>query len=96
MTVYMIIEAKEVWDPKSYGDYCRQVPDCVQRYGGKYLAKDMAPQKVAGDWSPSKIVIIEFPSKERFQAWWSSAEYAKLKPLREGAAKVDAIIVSGI
>jgi uncharacterized protein (DUF1330 family) len=96
MTVFMIIEPREVWDPRMYGEYCSKVPAVVERFGGRYLARDMCPHCVAGDWSPSKVVIIEFPSRERFEAWWSSPEYRTVAPLRERSAKVNAVLVNGL
>jgi uncharacterized protein (DUF1330 family) len=91
----MIIEPREVWDSCTYNEYCDKVPTVVDRFGGRYLARDMNPCHIAGDWSPSKVVIIEFPSKEMFDAWWNSPEYRELALLRERSAKVNAVLVMG-
>lgn len=39
MSVYMIIEAKEIWDQEQYGEYIKKVPQTVAHFGGKYLAR---------------------------------------------------------
>lgn len=95
MSVLLIIEPTEVWDAGAYGEYCRRVPALVERHGGKYLARDMAPVLLTGDWSPSKVVIIEFPSQEMFALWWNSPEYRELAALRERSAIVNSVLVHG-
>jgi uncharacterized protein (DUF1330 family) len=96
MTAYMIIEPREVWDPKKYGEYCSKVPAVVERFGGRYLARDMSPYHINGNWHPSKVVIIEFPSREKFDAWWNSPEYRALAHLRELSAEVNAVLVDSL
>ncbi len=95
MSVYMIVEAKEVMDKEKYGEYVRQVPPLVAKFGGKYLARGGKVLKVAGDWDPSRVIIIEFASMERFRAWWDSPEYRAVAPLREQSAKTNAIVIEG-
>ncbi len=41
------------------------------------------------------MVVIEFPSKEQFQAWIASPEYKTIAPLREKSTKGRAILVEG-
>ncbi len=35
MSVYMIIETKDVIDKKGYDEYIRKVPQTIERFGGK-------------------------------------------------------------
>lgn len=50
---------------------------------------------VSGDWNPSRLIIIEFDSLDRFKAWWNSSEYRAIAPLRERSAKTNVIVVEG-
>ena len=95
MAVYMIVEGKEVFDPETYGEYLRQVPAQVARYGGKYLVRGGEITRVAGGWEPKKLVVIEFESMERFRAWYDSPEYRAIANLREKSARMDAVVVQG-
>ena len=95
MPVYMIIETKEVWDQEKYGEYIKKVPPTIARFGGRYLARGGKVLVAAGDWDPARVIIVEFSSMEKYQAWWNSAEYRAIAPLREQAAKTNAIIVEG-
>ena len=96
MAVYMIVEAKTVMDKEGYGEYVRRVPQIVEKFGGKYLARGGKTRVVAGDWAPQRVIIIEFESIDRFNAWWNSPEYRAVAPLREKSALTNAIVVEGV
>ncbi len=51
---------------------------------------------LSGDWNPNRLIIVKFESMDKFNAWWNSPEYRAVAPLREQAAKTNAIIVEGI
>jgi len=96
MPCYFIVTPEVVMDPAMYGEYCSKVDAVVEMFGGRYLAVDKGPEVIAGGWSPSKVVIIEFPDKKAWRTWWDSAEYGKIKHLRERSAKVNAVLVNGL
>lgn len=50
---------------------------------------------VEGEW-PGKLVIIEFPDRERATAWYESPEYQAILPLRTENSEGSAIIVDGV
>lgn len=39
MPVYMIVEAREVRDKQKYNEYVQKVPQIVEKFGRKYLAR---------------------------------------------------------
>ena len=96
MPVYLLIDVQEVRDPQGYAEYIRQVPAVVAKFGGKYLARGGKTRVLSGDWDPGRVIVLEFPSRERLEAWWSSPEYRKIAPLRENSARVNAVAVEGI
>jgi len=96
MAVYLIVEAKEVMDKQQYGEYIRNVPQTIERYGGKYCARGGRVTSISGDWNPARIIIVEFESMNAFDLWWNSPEYKSVAPLREQSAKVNAIVVEGV
>jgi len=96
MPVYMIIEAKEVKDKNGYGQYIRQVPETIAKFGGRYLARGGKVKVVAGDWNPGRVIILEFPSMDKYEAWWNSPEYRAVAPLREKSARVNAVVLEGL
>ena len=94
MAVYMIL-AVEVTDADMFGDYAKQAPATVAQYGGQYLVRGGAVTPLTGGWDPQRMVVIEFPSMERFREWLTSPEYRAIAPLREQSTKGTSLVVEG-
>jgi uncharacterized protein (DUF1330 family) len=95
MTAYLIADV-EVIDQTAYEQYRQQVPATIAAHGGRYLARGGATKVLEGAWSPKRCVIIEFPSMEQLEAWWSSPEYAPLRAIRERAARSNLVVTQGL
>jgi len=95
MTAYVVVEI-EVLDKERYEDYKRMVPPSLAAYGGRFVVRGGAAQTLEGDWSPKRLVILQFPSVERAKAWWGSGEYAEAKALRQATARTRMIVVEGL
>ena len=95
MTVYMIIEIK-ITNIALYAEYVDRVDDIVVQHGGRYLVRGGEVTPVAGGWSPERMIIIEFPSREMLNGCFNSRVYKALAPLREQSTIGKAIIVDGV
>lgn len=95
MAAYIVVEV-DVRDRERYEDYKRLVPPTLAEYGGRFVVRGGAAETLEGDWSPGRIVIVEFPSAEQARAWWGSAEYAPAKALRQATAHTRMILVEGV
>ncbi len=60
--------------------------------GGAHVIK---VEPLEGDWTPKRIVALEFPSVEQAQKWYRSDEYAPLIKLRQRASRGKLILVEG-
>lgn len=77
---------------KAYGDAtATQVPAA----GGKFVARGGKTFVVAGD-APKRVVIIEWPSLEKAQAYFESAEYKQLVTNRDDGSKFRSFVVEGL
>ena len=94
MPAYIVVEV-EVEDPVRYEDYKKMVPPSLAEYGGRFLVRGGKVENLEGDWSPKRLVLVEFPSVEQAKAWWDSPEYADAKALRQATAKTQMIVVEG-
>jgi uncharacterized protein (DUF1330 family) len=94
MAAYVVVNI-EVLEPESYEEYKRLAPPSIRAYGGRYIARGGAVDVREGDWTPRRLVILEFPTVEQARAWWESPEYAPAKALRQRCARADLVITEG-
>lgn len=94
MAAYIVVEV-DVMDPERYADYRAMVPASLEVYGGKFLVRGGAVERLEGDWEPSRFVIIEFDSVDQAKRWWDSDEYRQARNLRQATSDTKMIVVEG-
>ena len=94
MSAYVIAEI-EVTEPVTYEEYRKQVLPVVTKYGGRFLVRGGNVKTKEGGWQPKRIVVLEFPSMDQAEKFYSSPEYAPLIKLRQKASKGGVILVEG-
>ena len=94
MTAYVIVDVK-VTDPVRYEVYKAMAAQAVAAYGGRYLARGGKTETLEGDWSPNRLVILEFESVERAKAWLASPEYREGRQLRHETAQSSMVVIEG-
>lgn len=94
MSAYVIVDI-EVTDPAGYEEYKKLAPTAVALYGGRYAARGAQAETLEGDWNPSRLVILEFPSVEQAKAWLDSPEYAPARAMRYQYAKSKMVVIAG-
>ena len=92
MGAFMIIQA-DITDPEQFMEYAKRAPALIEKFGGRYRCMRGEVVKLEGKPDNRKIVISEWPSMEAAQSFWHSDEYAELKQVRAGAAKIDVNLV---
>jgi uncharacterized protein (DUF1330 family) len=95
MPAYAIFDIV-VTDPERYEDYKKLAPPAIAAYGGKYLVRGGQLDVLEGDWNPSRIVVLEFPTAEQAKAWIDSPEYSAARALRHATATTHAILAEGM
>lgn len=95
MTAYAIFDI-EVIDPETYEEYKKLAPPAIAAYGGKYLARGGKVDVLEGDWNPTRIVILEFPTAQQAKDWIDSPEYREARALRHASATTKAILIEGM
>jgi uncharacterized protein (DUF1330 family) len=90
-----IIGQVDVTNPQQYAEYAKLSPAIIDKFGGRFLARAGRTVTLEGTPARSRVVIIEYPSFERAQAWFASPEYQKAKKMREGAADAQFIVIEG-
>ena len=67
----------------------------IAAYGGRYRVRGGRSELLEGEWTPARLVILEFPDAERARAWWSSPEYTPAKAIRQACARTEMLLVEG-
>jgi uncharacterized protein (DUF1330 family) len=92
----LIIVDIEVLDPVRYEDYKRLASPAIAAHGGRYLVRGGATEVLDGDWTPRRLVVLEFESVEKAKAWRVSPEYAAAKKIRDECARANMIVAEGL
>jgi len=95
MSAYVIVDI-QVTDPVGYEEYKKLAPPIVAAYGGKYLARGGKTETLEGDWSPKRLVILEFESAERAKEWLNSPEYRAARQLRRQTTQTNMVVIEGV
>ena len=95
MSAYIIVDI-EVTDPVQYEDYKKLASATVAAYDGKYIVRGGTAEQLEGDWTPRRIVVLEFPTLDRAKEWWASEDYAPAKAMRHASATSNMIVVEGM
>ncbi len=94
MSVYMIVEIT-VKNSELYSGYVEQVPQIVDRYGGRYLIRGGKVISLSSNWNPERIILLEFETVEQLRKCFESQEYLEIAPLREQSTISKSIVVEG-
>jgi uncharacterized protein (DUF1330 family) len=85
MPAYVIAAVDKV-DPEAYdSEYGLHARQTIASHEGKLLTGGpLRIEGLEGDWRPSRIMLIEFPTFEQAREWYGSPEYQALIPRRPG------------
>ena len=95
MSAYVIVDI-EIFDPAGFAAYRQAVVPLVEKYGGKYIAASDRVETLEGDWSPKRIVMIEFPSMDRAKECFGCEEYREPRKMRHRTANSKIILIEGV
>lgn len=95
MSAFLIVDTK-ITDPVAYETYKAQAKPIAEKFGGVYRARGGAMDVLEADlWSPTRLVIIEFPDVDAARAFVTADEYAPVQKIRHANAKCTSIILEG-
>jgi uncharacterized protein (DUF1330 family) len=95
MPAYVIVNI-DITDPVRFEEYRRLAAPTVAAFGGRYIVRGGRTEILEGDWTPHRVVILEFPTFARAKEWWSCPEYVAIMKIRHESAQTDMILVEGM
>jgi uncharacterized protein (DUF1330 family) len=95
MATYVIFDV-EIRDPEQYQEFMRRVKPALDEAGARYLARGGEHTVYEGDWLPRRIVILEFPTFEGWEAFYRGPVYQGLKSIRDACSEARLVAVHGL
>jgi uncharacterized protein (DUF1330 family) len=95
MPAYLIVQG-DITNEAQYQKYREAVVPLITRFGGKMVVRGGKVEVLEGKHDGRRRVIFEFPSMDAIRSFWTSSEYARIKPLRANAADFDIWVIEGV
>lgn len=95
MSAFVIFDV-EIHDLERYQAFMKGVKPALDAAGARYLARGGAHKVYEGDWTPRRIVILEFPSVAAWEAFYNGATYQGLKSIRDACSSARLVSVEGL
>ena len=95
MSAFIIVDTK-IANDLEYEEYKKLAKPIVEKFGGIYRVRGGKMEIRETDlWTPTRMVVIEFPDMARAAAFLDSGEYAPVKKMRHTHAECTLFIVDG-
>lgn len=95
MSAYVVVDTS-IHNDEEYEEYKKRAKPIVEKFGGVYRARGGALDIREADlWSPTRIVIVEFPDVQAARDFLDSDEYRPVKSLRHKNADCTLFIIDG-
>ncbi len=95
MTAYVIFDV-DIHDAAQYQEFMSGVTPALEKAGAKYLARGGSHRIYEGDWTPRRIVLLEFPSVAAWEEFYNGPTYQGLKHLRDACSTARLVCVEGL
>ncbi len=93
---YIIVDMK-ISDPEQYKQYMAAAPAAVKAAGGEYLVRGGAFAVLEGQWQPTRMAMLRFPSLDGAKAFYDAELYRAARAKRAGATEFfNMVVVEGV
>lgn len=94
MKAYLVLDLS-INDFAGFSRYIAEIPAHIARHAGKYIVQGASPTPVEGDWTPERMVIIEFPSRDNAEAFLRDQDIQDLFKVRHETTTSRLVLVDG-
>lgn len=92
MAAYMLVEVA-IHSPLLYEEYKEKTPAILQAFEGRFVLRGMPVAALEGTWEHDRLVLLEFPNREKALAWYHSAAYQEAKQIRDKASTARFLLI---
>lgn len=94
MSVFLIVDIT-VHDPEMYKEYVSKAPSFVEKYDGIYRVRGGEVRIQEGTWNPQRLVVVEFPTREKANAFLADPGYQAVASIRQQATTTNMVVADG-
>ena len=95
MACYVVADVN-ITNPEQIAEFIEVTPATVRQYGGKYLIRGGSFEVAQGDWTPSRLVEIEFAGMDQAWAWFDSPEFERPRQIQARSGNSNFVFVEGV
>ena len=94
MNAYLVLDLT-VNDLGRFKKYIAEIPAFIAKHSGRYIVQGIQPTTIEGDWKPERLVIIEFPEREKAEAFLGDPEIQDLFMVRHETTTSKLVLADG-
>ncbi len=94
MNGYLILDLT-VNNFEIFKEYIEKIPAFIKKHGGRYIVQGVEPELMEGDWQPERVVVLEFPSREKAKEFLQDPEAQPLFAIRRKSTTGKLILAEG-
>ena len=94
MKAYLVLDL-EITDAAGFMPYVAAIPAHIERHGGRYIVRGVQPTLMEGDWTPERLVIIEFPERANAEAFLADPDIQDLFKVRHATTISKLLLAEG-
>ena len=95
MTAYGIGHLRNVTVGPEIVEYLRRIDATLEPFGGRFIIHGGKVEVLEGSWS-GHLIVIAFPRLDLARAWYDSAAYQEIMPLRRDHSEGEIVIIDGV
>jgi uncharacterized protein (DUF1330 family) len=94
MKGYLVLDFS-ISELEGFLEYAEKIPAFIEKHGGKYIVQGVVPETMEGQWSPDRLVILEFPTPKNAKEFLADPEAQNLFALRHRTTNSQLILAEG-
>lgn len=94
MKAYLVLDFS-INDLEGFRPDIANVPAYIAKHGGRYIVQGAEPRTIEGDWSPQRMVILEFPARANAEQFLADPGFQELAKVRHRTTTSRLVLVDG-
>lgn len=94
MTAHLVLDLS-VNDLAGFKTHIDEIAAFIAKHSGRYIVRGVEPTTIEGNWTPERLVIIEFPERTMAQAFLDDPGAQDLVELRHATTTSRLLLADG-